>query len=829
MKKIQRSWGQARITYETIICCLLVAIITLSILADCSVLPLYDWIIVKVENVEDLFFALFSVQASVAVASTAIISIITGLTNESILGISISEYLAEIKPRIFKHRRVITANIIITLVNYISVALARYNLSVALFAVSIILTIVLIKDVYLTFRGKQKIAEEIHSYILANYNSTYIKNLNADLLNAVETGSTVAFAKDINILLEIFEIETERSNYEETEIVTLILDVTADLFKKVVAQHNSVRINNMLTMVCRLYEIANQKQSKPLRIKLWEQISYDFFRGVSDLSYQQLTEEYICNRIHRALYKNLQNQKNNNAGSSIAYYSSKLYSVLSCKNDLFGKDQVYNLVTSIYQNVTGMLYTMKGDSDDFATRILISEMCNFHKILIDKGETKIIKDSFFNRYFRYSKGKAGHDLIVVITLIYLYYLSCREKDKGTETLQEHSRYILEENRKTISYFWLHMDLATFVENEHGFIQNLMHNWEYMEELKAKWIQMEYIIDDFLVLSAINKFWDKASLMRIIRHIAGGSMFSLFNRYYSSGRQKYIEELDEEFCKYFASGEKMERDVYKYESLQDVCNACYKEELLKTAQENELKDDDIRGFTDASRKYIEEYTAHVFSHFAFRSTTDKSGIIELKEIPIISITSPNSLYQEDELSSQIKDCYCSGLIRSFLCAIRKGIEFEKMPYKSKNKQSRLIELVKSAGIQGAVVIGNREEFWEEENQELLLAYTKDMHRIEHPEGYNHYFILDDQLIEFSCDNVNITFENLNEEEIARRCRKNSDGTILYNVTNDLYIPFDESELTSFVHRTWKKVKVSVDISYRLASPIVGAGIEISMDD
>ncbi len=829
MKKMHKSWGQARKTYETIICCLLVAIITLSILADIAVLPLCDWIVVRVENVEDLFFALFSVQASVAVASTAIISIITGLTNESILGISISEYLAEIKPRVLKHRRVITANIIITLVNYISVALARYNLSVSLFVVSIILTIVLIKDVYLTFRGKQKIAEEIHSYILANYDSTYIRNLNVDLLNAVEAGSTVVFAKDINILLEIFEIETERSNYEETETITLILDITADSFKKVVVQHNSVRTNNMLTMICRIYEVANQKETAPMSIDLWERISYDFYRGVGDLSYEQLTEDYVCNRIHRALYKNLQGQKTDSIRTSIAYYSARLYAVLSRNSNLLDKEQIFNLVRSIYENTIVMLYSIQDDIVEDNAEILASEMCYFHKVLIDKGDSRIIKDCFFNRYFKYSRGKPKHDLIVMVTLIYLYYLACRERDKGIDGLRENARYILEENKKHIAYFWRHMDLATVVENEYGFIQNLMHDWEYMEELKAKWIQMEYIIDDFLVLSAINRFWDKESLMRIIRHIADGSMFSLFNRYYSSHRQKYVEELDEEFCKYFASGKKIERDAYKYEALLDICSACYKEEQLREAQKNELTDADMQRFADESRKYIEEYTESVFSHFAFKSTTDKSGVVELKEIPIISITSSNSLYQEDELSSHIKDFYCGGLVRSFLYAIRKGIEFEKVSYGSENKQSRLIELVKRAGIQGSVVIGNREEFWEEENQELLLAYTKEMHRIEHPEGYNHYFILDDQLIEFSCDNVNITFENLNDEEIAERCRRNNDGTISYNVTNDLYIPFDESELTSFVHRTWKKVKISVDISYRLASPKVGAGIEISTDD
>ena len=47
-------------------------------------------------------------------------------------------------------------------------------------------------------------------------------------------------------------------------------------------------------------------------------------------------------------------------------------------------------------------------------------------------------------------------------------------------------------------------------------------------------------------------------------------------------------------------------------------------------------------------------------------------------------------------------------------------------------------------------------------------------------------------------------------------------VLYNVTNDIYIPFEKTELIKHVHRTYKKAEIYIDISYKVDG-IVGAGI------
>ena len=51
--------------------------------------------------------------------------------------------------------------------------------------------------------------------------------------------------------------------------------------------------------------------------------------------------------------------------------------------------------------------------------------------------------------------------------------------------------------------------------------------------------------------------------------------------------------------------------------------------------------------------------------------------------------------------------------------------------------------------------------------------------------------------------------------------------MYNVTNDIYIPFEKAELTEHVHRIKKKAKIYVEISYKIDG-IVGVGILIEQD-
>ena len=62
-------------------------------------------------------------------------------------------------------------------------------------------------------------------------------------------------------------------------------------------------------------------------------------------------------------------------------------------------------------------------------------------------------------------------------------------------------------------------------------------------------------------------------------------------------------------------------------------------------------------------------------------------------------------------------------------------------------------------------------------------------------------------------------------LAEKCKEDKDGSIKFNVTNDIYLPFTKSEIEEYITNTEKKVLVYGDVRIRLGREKVGAGIQI----
>ena len=110
---------------SVIVCSL--ALLVISFLVDLGIIPIPDILVSNVKDTESLFFTLFTVQASVSTVSIAIISIITGLVSENILGISVSRFITHLKPKLFKHNSLIITCLVLTFLNYICTSFAFFN------------------------------------------------------------------------------------------------------------------------------------------------------------------------------------------------------------------------------------------------------------------------------------------------------------------------------------------------------------------------------------------------------------------------------------------------------------------------------------------------------------------------------------------------------------------------------------------------------------------------------------------------------------------------------------------------------------------------------
>lgn len=146
-------------------------------------------------------------------------------------------------------------------------------------------------------------------------------------------------------------------------------------------------------------------------------------------------------------------------------------------------------------------------------------------------------------------------------------------------------------------------------------------------------------------------------------------------------------------------------------------------------------------------------------------------------------------------------------------------------KAMSNKQRTFKIFKYLWNNTDTYIGNRDVFWGESDKDQLNEFVKGMVKITYPDGNNNFYIINHKLVHCSFSDFEIRLEDFTQQEIEEMCKTNVRGEIEFNVTNDIYIPFERDELIKHIHRIRKKVFLYANIHYRLDSDNIGAGIEI----
>lgn len=810
----------SRIHVEVTIVLILFLAIAVSALADFGVIKLPGVLAMKANDGENVLFELFSVQASVATVGIAIISIITGATNEMILGISVSDYITNIKPKILKHKALIIGNLILIVLDYFFAAFLLYNLSVAAFFVSIVTISVLASDTYILFFGKDKLRNEIHEFALASYSTEYLDDLAKDMINSIDSGNSLAFNEDLALVEMIFEKEVKAGDFQSTEVTEKIEKLVATAFNKCAEKDDLERSLDVLSGICNLYHTANVGDDKGLPLDIWGSILHNFFGVLGGATYKQLSRDFIIFQMRNEIYTNVKKGKMNCGAADMRYYSSWAYS--SCmRNIKLSEDEKQRLTKEIYENVEQcVLYEARGTEEG---PTMMAEMCSLLKVMIDRGDAQSVCKLFFE-HIRYWWDKTEYAAVFLVISIYLYYLSQREKEVPIPVLKKYAEDIIQQNQGAISYFYYDIDLADIIDKYYSFIKECLRGWEAMEEGKAKVAIMGDVVEDFLIYSALNKYWNRRNLAAVMDTIAVGGMFRFYDRYFRDGVMTKSGAFEDFRKKYL--NESQERDLKEMlVVLKDIFDERYRDEIIREGVAHAITPEKIMAFTAKIQKVFEEFVAKELSAFKCVGETKE---YQRRRIPLLSMTVPYGLFAEEKVDNMISSTICSATVYQFLGLIAQHLNMRAVKYEAKNKQETLITMVKSLNITPDTVVGNRETFWEEDDKNALNRFTEGMQRITFPDGNNVYAILDSSLIHFSFSAFEIRCEDLDITEVEKRCRKEADGSTCFNVTNDIYIPFGDEELTEHIHRTMKKVTIFALATYKADKRKVGAGIEITFD-
>ena len=227
-----------------------------------------------------------------------------------------------------------------------------------------------------------------------------------------------------------------------------------------------------------------------------------------------------------------------------------------------------------------------------------------------------------------------------------------------------------------------------------------------------------------------------------------------------------------------------------------------------------------------------YASTQFSIFAFKKVESDDEatppICEKKNVTIFRTVVPSLLFKKEEFSSFFVDSIQQGMGACFINALFPWIKHEKFSYKNRNKQKYLVDTISENEIDVDIVVGDKNKRWNEDDKTLLFNAIQNANELRFPRMNNFYFVLDSKYIEFSISNFKVEFSDIELDDLADDCRKDESGQLEYNITNHLFVPFEETELKEYLHNIKRKVKITADIKYRALKNCVGAGISIIVD-
>jgi hypothetical protein len=124
-----------------------------------------------------------------------------------------------------------------------------------------------------------------------------------------------------------------------------------------------------------------------------------------------------------------------------------------------------------------------------------------------------------------------------------------------------------------------------------------------------------------------------------------------------------------------------------------------------------------------------------------------------------------------------------------------------------------------------LIGYRDWFYGMDKQEDFKIFENKMNKIK-VDGINNLVLaVDSSNLYLNVVDVEINIEKLTEEEMLASADLNGEGKYLYNITNDIYLPFEKSELVEYLSNSKRVIKVSLSLEYGFNESNIGVGIRV----
>lgn len=839
MQMVLRLWENGEMIYinrfikwlkynsEKILLGIMLIIFTFSFFSDANGNPPFAFMKWKVVNKNDFIYTLFGIQASMATIGITLVSVVAGFINESIYGISVLKYIADLKPKIFKFKVVATAGIVSVFLNYVFIAYDLTNMSISLFILTVLAIIIMSQNTFIALFDKSNLKFEIENYIITNINIELLNSLQDEIILSSENGKIYIVADDFELLEKIFS--NAINNYEmnkesgitQDELIINIQKSCQNIISKIVYQHDANKSKLCIELIISIYNIAN-KSKKLIPLHLWEDVECEFWVALKDLNVKDISDHGIVYQLRMTLYENMRyKNKDEIEALGLQYFSTRLYANLILNRNLMTENEKEIMQRSIYDNL--MFFVLTNYENDNINEIVVWDLVNLSKILIDNGDINFINKIFKN--FHYMNDKYA-TLVLMIIFIYLYYIIYKENLVKGGDIQQNAIKSLEWFKKEMRNWIFYVHFSNIICEKYKFIYKIMDKMEYIGDDVKKMIMYD-VMNDFFIFSGIATCSNDEQMSNIIDAVRGNSLLSIYARYFDSSGIEKIKSMYAEYLSLFWDYKESGTYEEKLFNFKELMAYKYQQEIMNEGETNKFNPEKINQYCENIKCEIQRKISDDFKLFEILPNQE----VKSNENVLITYWTVESIFFDSSRSvkNDIENAMAE-FISYFLNKTMEKIEYRTVDYKNSEKQKYLINLAEAKNIQANVFIGQNRRYINEKDINLLSNYTSQMDHIHFSRGYNYVFLLNSKFIEFKYADIRVEYRNLRWDEIEKKyCKYDENKIILFNVTNDLYIPMNRDQIINYINNTRKVIEVYANVRYRFSGEKVGVGMRIKYDN
>lgn len=782
----------------------------------------YDWFLVKVENKDDLFTNLFTVQATIAGLSLAIIAFISGVTDKTVYGISVSEYISRIRPWKLKHVILLIIDLILTIMDYFVVSLRLFNVSVIIFIISIIISILLIIDVFFVFYGDNEIKKVIGNYIIDSYDKNYIDSIGNKITTVIKQKNIDKINDYFDILLRIFKHELDNDNRKD------VIDCIGELYTQAFVDSVKIEDNKLsiyiLNNITDLYDYSLIKENG-IPLKIWDHMNNSYFKLLKNLSYFELEENKhdFITKFRKILYKTQISDDSNSNIKLVNHFDLNTFSynlyvnILLRHKQKFLSDEINYLSEYIFELSFYDLAYSKNTISEFQLGIVFDEFINMLKLFIDYGNADILENCYFSKIHYHSRNKYV-GLSFVIACIYMYYLGYRENIVENTSKQFSGIGLTDVIITRLNKIFRNIKFNEIVKSNRDFILEKLDTWEIIKRNKIKYGIMEDVVYDFIVFSMLSTYNIQFTI-DLIKTFNYSEFNALIDRYINNQNEICKLYLDFPRAKNYETKENSSNKFNDFISSLKV--------YTKQFEQNQIHINSKKLTDRISDKYLHNIKK------AFQNTIDDL----LNDLPflqpnipnddsdykiILPITVPVSILTEDfsDLENDYNEIFKQFLLEHIEFLIRDNIVVRKISSVETDNHKLLLSLKKDYGISADIFYGDKALLWD-----LELSDDK-----EYFDNLNYVYsngtlaaLLDSEKIQINIYDIEVKYRKLSLKDIV--ANKIADDIYEYTNSYGVTLEYSEKELINLINASRKKVIISARLEYSIQ---MDSGVAIEID-